>query len=242
MTHDTATTDIEALALLDEPVRRRLYEWVARQPEAVSRDQAAAGVGIARGLAAFHLDRLASAGLVDTEFRRLSGRSGPGAGRPAKLYRLSDRELEVSMPARRYGLAAEMMARAIERESEGASGRGSARPARESLSEVAREEGVALGRSARRTDAPAGLISTLEDAGYRPVPDDGGAIRLRNCPFHALAATHTDLACGMNLSLAQGIVEGLAASDVTADFDPQPGLCCVVFRPTNGPKQTPAAG
>jgi predicted ArsR family transcriptional regulator len=235
MTRDTPMTDIEALALLDEPVRRRLYEWVARQHQAVSRDQAAAGVGIARGLAAFHLDRLAGAGLIDTEFRRLSGRSGPGAGRPAKLYRLSPRELEVSLPARRYGLAAELMARAIER--------GSGELARESLADVARREGVALGATAARaTDTPSPLLATLEDAGYRPVIDDQGAIRLRNCPFHALAAAHAELVCGMNLSLAEGVLEGLAASDVRADFDPQPGLCCVAFRPTDRAGSAPLEG
>jgi predicted ArsR family transcriptional regulator len=225
-------TDIEALALLDEPVRRRLYEWVTRQNEPVSRDQAAAGVGIARGLAAFHLDRLAGAGLVDTEFRRLSGRSGPGAGRPAKLYRISARVVEVSLPARSYGLAAELMARAIEAESGDG---GSGQSARESLAEIARREGVTLGATSRHaSDIPAALLGTLEDSGYRPVLGDDGAIRLRNCPFHALVTEHTELVCGMNLSLAQGIVEGLAASDVRAELDPQPGLCCVLFRPTNG--------
>jgi predicted ArsR family transcriptional regulator len=237
MVRDTPLTDIEALALLDEPVRRRLYEWVAREDEPVSRDQAAAGVGIARGLAAFHLDRLADAGLVDTEFRRLSGRSGPGAGRPAKLYRMSARVVEVSLPARRYGLAAELMARAIEAESGDG---GSGQSARECLAEIARREGVTLGATSRHaSDIPAALLATLEDSGYRPVMDDQGAIRLRNCPFHALAAEHTELVCGMNLSLAQGIVEGLATSDVRADLDPQPGMCCVAFRPTDrlGPAQ-----
>src|SRR5918999_53131 len=115
-------SDVEAVALLDEPVRGRLYEWVSERPGPVSRDEAASALGITRALAAFHLDRLARAGLLETEFRRLSGRSGPGAGRPAKLYRRSPREVEISLPARRYGLAAELFARAMDDTSRGEPG------------------------------------------------------------------------------------------------------------------------
>src|SRR6187401_444958 len=106
--------DIEAIALLDEPVRRRLYEWLIAQSGSVSRDEAAAGVKISRALAAFHLDRLAADGLLEVEFARRSGRTGPGAGRPAKLYRRAEREITVSLPERRYAAAAAMMADALE--------------------------------------------------------------------------------------------------------------------------------
>src|SRR5438874_1639871 len=93
--------DLAALALLDEPTRRRLYEYVSGHSEPVGRDQAAAALGITRELAAFHLDRLVEAGLLDASYRRLSGRQGPGAGRPAKLYLRADRDLSVSFPERR---------------------------------------------------------------------------------------------------------------------------------------------
>ena len=94
-----ATDDIDAIALLDEPVRRKLYDWVVRQGRPVGRDEAATETGVSRALTAFHLDRLANAGLLATEFRRLSGRTGPGAGRPSKLYMRSDRDISVSRPA-----------------------------------------------------------------------------------------------------------------------------------------------
>ncbi|MDQ3641298.1 MAG: helix-turn-helix domain-containing protein, partial [Actinomycetota bacterium] len=79
--------DLAALAALGDPLRRRLYRFVGGQDHPVGRDEAAAGVGISRSTAAFHLDRLVDDGLLDAEFRRLTGRRGPGAGRPAKLYR-----------------------------------------------------------------------------------------------------------------------------------------------------------
>ena len=92
------------IAALAEPVRRELYEYVVAQQDAVGREEAAAGVGVAVHTAKFHLERLVQDGLLDVEFRRLTGRSGPGAGRPAKLYRRSDTEWSVSLPARRYDL------------------------------------------------------------------------------------------------------------------------------------------
>src|SRR5918993_2301346 len=113
----TSNDDLDRLAALAEPVRRRLYEFVVGQAEPVDRDAAAAGAGVGRPLAAFHLDRLAEAGLLDVTYRRRSGRTGPGAGRPAKFYaRPRAGELNVSVPPRRYGLAAEILAEGVERD------------------------------------------------------------------------------------------------------------------------------
>jgi predicted ArsR family transcriptional regulator len=224
MTTRPAATDLEAIALLEEPTRRRLYDWVIAQPTAVGRDDAASALGITRSLAAFHLDRLVEAGLLDTEFRRLSGRSGPGAGRPAKLYRRSAREIDLSFPARRYGFAAELFARALERADQMA----------DPLADVAHEAGVALGRGGGRgRPSTSKALRVLADNGYEPVADQHGTIRLRNCPFHALSAAHRDLTCGMNLALAQGMVEGMGDVPLRPELDPQPGWCCIVFRPTD---------
>ena len=105
---------VTGVAALAEEVRRDLYLYVVAEPEPVSRDQAAAGVGVPRHTAKFHLDRLVEEGLLETEFRRLSGRQGPGAGRPAKLYRRSPGEVTVSLPERHYDLAGRLLAGAIE--------------------------------------------------------------------------------------------------------------------------------
>ena len=225
-THDR--DDIGAVALLDEPPRRAVYDWVVAQHRPVSRDEVAGATGLSRGLAAFHLDRLAAGGLLETEFRRLTGRTGPGAGRPAKLYRRADRDIAVSFPRRGYDVAAGLLAEALEDLAD-------QRPP-DALRAAAHRLGEDVGRSARDAAGPrpsraqrrAALVETLDARGYEPVDQDG-TLRLGNCPFHALVDTHRDLVCGMNLALAEGILDGLGEQRASARPDRQPGLCCVAF-------------
>src|ERR671917_43859 len=87
---------VAALAALNDPARRAVFDLVARAATAVSRDAAADALGVSRRVAAFHLDRLAEQGLLVVEYRRPPGRTGPGAGRPAKLYRRIEGEVAVS--------------------------------------------------------------------------------------------------------------------------------------------------
>ena len=220
------------LAALTDPVRRALYFYVADDPGEVSRDQAARGVRIARPLAAFHLDKLVEQGLLETSFRRLSRRRGPGAGRPAKLYRRSALQVELSLPAREYELAAKLFAGAL---ADGAP------TARNRTRRGAREFGTRLGREARRRAGTragrvrllAQLRSVLREHGYEPCDERmaGEAIRLRNCPFDALARDYRPLMCGMNQALLAGVVRGLGLRGLVAEADPRPGMCCVVLRP-----------
>ncbi|WP_208630362.1 helix-turn-helix domain-containing protein, partial [Amycolatopsis kentuckyensis] len=109
---------LAAVAALDEPTRRRLYEYVVRRPEPVSRDDVAAALGVPRATVAFHLDRLVAERLLAVGHERRTGRSGPGAGRPAKLYRRSDRQVSVSLPERQYELAGRLLAAAVEQADE----------------------------------------------------------------------------------------------------------------------------
>ena len=165
--------DVESLGALAEPVRRALYRWVVAQAESVSRDQAAAGAGVPRHTAKFHLEKLVADGLLETEFRRLTGRRGPGAGRPAKLYRRAPRQVTVTLPPRRYELAAQIMASALDHGG-----------APEALAKAAAD----VGRRARRGS----LRESLEALGYEP-RDCDDALELVNCPFHTLARQHTAL-------------------------------------------------
>jgi predicted ArsR family transcriptional regulator len=226
--------DIEAIALLDEPVRRRLYDWLIAQDASVSRDEAAAGVGISRALAAFHLDRLEDEGLLEVEYRRRSGRTGPGAGRPAKLYRRAAREIAVSLPERRYETAAAMMAGALE-----GLGRDASNPA---LGAAAHAVGLAVGGAVRRAAGTRpgkrrrrdALFGALGERGYEPREGSSGEITLGNCPYHALVEDHRDLVCGMNLAWAEGVLEGVGETDARARLDPQPERCCVVIGEPTG--------
>lgn len=209
---------IAALAALAEPTRRRLYEHVARSAGPVSRDDAAAALGIPRATVAFHLDRLAGDGLLEVSRERRTGRSGPGAGRPAKLYRRGGPTVSVSLPERRYDLAAELLAAAVE-EAEGTGERPGA-----VLDRRARAAGEELGRGG-------GALAVLEACGFEPRPDGGGVVVLANCPFHALAAGHPELVCGMNLRLLEGVLAGAGEAGLAARLAPAQGMCCVRLEP-----------
>lgn len=222
--------DVAAVAALNDPLRLALYEYVTGQTGPVSRDQAAEAMGVGREMAAFHLDRLADQGLLDVAFRRLSGKQGPGAGRPAKLYRRSAREVQVSLPPRHYELAARLFAEAL----------ATPNPAK-ALTKVARAFGESLGARARQRAGPRigthrpleNAAGILENHGYQPAITDG-QITLRNCPFDALAQDYRNVVCAMNRALIDGLVTGLRAHDLTTVLQPQAGQCCVTInRQTN---------
>ncbi|MEU9037066.1 helix-turn-helix domain-containing protein [Streptomyces sp. NPDC048352] len=227
--------DIDAIAVLQDPVRRRLYEYVAAQGREVGRNEAAEAAGVARTLAAHHLDKLTEAGLLESGSRRLTGRSGPGAGRPAKVYTRAPGERSVSLPARDYRTAAELLAEAAELAGLDAG-----------LCAAARGRGEALRGSAEPCGSLEEAVRTLVARGYEPYVEGGeearGAeaveesgkagpvVRMRNCPFHAVAERFPPLVCGMNLALLEGLlgVDG----PVRARMDARPGECCVVVEPS----------
>jgi predicted ArsR family transcriptional regulator len=227
MTDDDFATRVSRLSALAEPARRALYRYVAAQPGPVSRDQAGEGVGVARHTAKFHLDKLVEEGLLTTEFRRLTGRSGPGAGRPTKLYRASKDEVAVSVPERHYDLAGQLMAAAIDSAATDGTDvvaelhRAAARHGGAVAEEATQRTGSRTGRARRL----AAVGETLAQHGYQPRLD-GDVLTLTSCPFHALARDHTQLVCGMNLALLGEVAE---AAGLTATLDPAPDRCCVVL-------------
>jgi predicted ArsR family transcriptional regulator len=217
---------VAGIGALAEPARRALYAYVCSQPGPVSREQAAEQTGLALHSVRFHLDRLVEEDLLDVEFRRLSGRSGPGAGRPAKLYRRSDRQLSVSMPPRRYDLAGDVLAEAVDRSvREGL-------PVGDAVHAAALAHGRRLGADAQAdpdASAQERTARVLAGCGYEPRVV-GEAVVLANCPFDRLARDHTELVCGLNLALVEGVLQGLGCSTLQAVLDPQPGQCCVTTR------------
>ena len=221
------TDAVEAVSLLGEPVRRRLYDYVVAQADAVGREEAAKAVGIKRPLAAFHLDKLAEEGLLEVEFRRLSGRRGPGAGRPAKLYKRSSRDVRVSLPPREYELAARVFAEALTAQDGPAPVRDAARSLGKEIAGKVRER---AGRHKGAKTLTRTAEEVLRDYGFEPFHDEEGNIRLRNCPFHSLSRQYTELVCGMNLDVMQALIEELGLERLEARLEPQPGLCCVAFR------------
>jgi len=220
---------ISSISDLDDPVRAAIFDHIGRSNADVSRDDVAAALGVTRRVAASHLDRLAAAGWLDVTYRRLGGRTGPGAGRSSKLYRRSARRVEVSIPERNYELMARLLASAVQQN-------GVAGTAIE-LAPGAREFGTSIGNAARAHAGPSpgeealfkALLAELTDQGFAPAVDPGGVVRLHNCPYHDMARENTDLVCGMNLALMEGVTKGLGSSQLEATLEPQNGMCCVAF-------------
>ncbi len=221
------TDPVAALAALNEPVRRRIYYHVVSGASEVSRDVTAAELGVPRSVAAFHLDKLVEAGLLEVEYRRPPGRGGPGAGRPAKWYRRAAGEINVSIPERRYVLAAALLAHAVERAIGGVVG------VDEALRNVAREQGYEIGKLLDRTGSERGsvarhLTELLVEHGFEPRMSSG-LITLTNCPFHVLADEYRELICSMNHELLCGVAAAAGLPASAARLDPAPGRCCVTL-------------
>ncbi|GAA3113850.1 helix-turn-helix domain-containing protein [Planomonospora alba] len=251
-----SSDDLPVVAALNDPVRRAVYEYVVAQGRQVGRNEAAEAVGVQRTLAAFHLDKLVEAGLLETGFKRLGERTGPGSGRPAKVYRRAAGEWQVSVPPRDYRTLALVLAEVVDvpggdalaEEAAPRAGRRLAAEPQRRVAPPARAEGEGPRDGRRGADGgpgpggpqeadgpqggPEGLAGALRRRGYEPYAE-GGRLRLRNCPFHVLAEEHPLLVCSMNLELCRGLLEGLGGDPGRAESDPRPGECCVSFSINN---------
>jgi predicted ArsR family transcriptional regulator len=218
---------LAAVAAVRDPVRRALYELVTASAEPVSRDRAAAALHLPRSTAAFHLDQLVTAGLLTVERRRLSGRTGPGAGRPANVYSRAEGEVAISLPARRYELMAEVFATALEDVADGAAtggagatGGAAADAVAGAVRRVAGEAGAEAVRDAGSLDA------VLAATGYEP-RTEGRDVVLTNCPFHHLVGRHTGLVCDANHAFLCGAASAEGRDPAQVVLQPEPGRCCV---------------
>jgi predicted ArsR family transcriptional regulator len=221
---------IAGIAALDQPLRRDIYRVLSETNDWTSRDDTAAALDLPRSVAAFHLDKLVDAGVLEVRFERTSGRQGPGAGRPSKLYRPSQDEVAASIPERHYDLAGSLLATAIAESTK------TGAPVGDCLRVAAHAAGRAIGEETAssvedvrsRDDRRAAVMDVLARHGYEPESAKRNQIALANCPFHRLAEAHRQLVCGMNLDFLDGLIGGIGPkARLTARLDPQPGYCCV---------------
>jgi predicted ArsR family transcriptional regulator len=226
----------QAVSLLGDELRRRMYRFVRSSHAPVTREEVAAHVGISRKLAAFHLDRMVDAGLLTATYARPAGRGGPGAGRSAKHYAPSDLQVEISLPERHYDLAGSLLVEAI-------MGSKSDETSAEAALRVARDRGRSLGREVRnrRGLPPRGgdrdlaiAEMVVRDEGYEPYHPSPDVVALRNCPFHVLARQSPELICSMNRSFLDGLLRGLGNRSAQAVLECKPGDCCVTLRMGRG--------
>jgi predicted ArsR family transcriptional regulator len=221
---------LTSLAALGDPLRRRMFEFIRQERRPVTREEVADSTGISRKLAAFHLDKLVAAGLLDAHY------GSPGGirkvGRRPKVYEPVAEAIAVCIPERRYGMLADVLTEAVLTETE-------AESARDAALRVAYGRGEALGGAERarvrpgRLGAERGLslaADTLEELGYEPERAAPALLRLRNCPFHPLAAKAPQLVCAVNQAFLAGYLHGLGSDRTTAVLAPRPDACCVELR------------
>jgi predicted ArsR family transcriptional regulator len=212
--------DAAVAAVLADPLRRALYDWIRHAPGPVTTDQAAVALGMARSTAGFHLDRLVRDGALTVEHRKAEGRAGPGSGRPAKFYAPAADELAVSLPPRDYELVGDLLASGVEAALD------SGQRVDEALHDVARARG-------RQLAADAGsLEAALRETGYEPVAA-GEGYEFANCPFHRLARAHVGLVCGLNGALLNGVLEGCATDGLEVQPVAPPHPCCARIVPAS---------
>lgn len=222
-----AAPAITAVAALADDLRRRMYGFIRDARRPVSRDEAAAAVGISRRLAAFHLDKLVAAGVLQARYDAVGGIRK--VGRTPKVYEPIAADIRISIPARHPELLADILLDAVLTDDEG--GR-----ARERAVQVAAQRGTELGTAARAPGraarSGADRILTLAEQvlagrGFEPDRATPTCLRLRNCPFHPLAGKAPELVCGVNHAFLTGFLTGLDAPQVQAVLAPRPGHCCV---------------
>jgi len=230
--HEQVTADpaVRAIAALDDDLRWRMYEYIRAARRPVTRDEAAAAVGISRKLAAFHLDKLVDAGALRAHYRPVE--TVRRVGRSPKVYEPSGADIRVSIPQRSHDMLAGILLDAVISEDRGEN-------AREAAQRVAREHGEQIGVAERDRAKPGRLGAEraltlagklLSERGFEPDRESATCVRLRNCPFHPLSARAPELVCGLNHAFISGMVDGLQASTVTAVLDPRAGECCVELR------------
>jgi predicted ArsR family transcriptional regulator len=221
---------IDSVSALGEGSRRQMFTFIRRARRPVTRDEAAASVGISRKLAAFHLDKLVDAGLLRARYASPTGVRK--VGRQPKVYEPTDTPIHVSIPDRRHELLADLLLQAVVTEGEGET-------AAQAAMRTAGRRGRELGEEERtqlrpgRLGAERGLTlceRMLDRHGFEPAREDPDRLRLRNCPFHPLAAQAPDLVCGMNHAFLSGYLQGLRAPAVQAVLAPREGECCVELR------------
>lgn len=238
--HGTVDIGIRAIAALDDPQRRRIYELVRTSDGSVTRQQCATDLGISRKLAAFHLDKLVRCGLLELGERPEA--TPRRVGRAPKHYRAAHETVSASVPVRCHEELATVLALAVATREPGESDA-------DARDRVARGRGSALGRRRLHPTVASPQLAVdsaldqadaaLETEGFQPYRAGERRIRLANCPFHPVAAVAPALVCGINEQYLSGMLDGLALPCLRAILAPAPGECCVEITPDSATPPTP---
>ena len=215
-------------ASLGDPTRRGIDVSVRESAEPSTATQIAELFDIHPNVARHHLDRLASDGYLRVTRQRPPGKTGPGAGRPAKCYEATAKEIAIQFPPRRHELLSELLLRVVER------------VAPEDGPQIAEEIGLEYGREL------AAQVGMPEEAGFesavtavaramlgvgfemQALPDDRRLLT-SHCPFGSTAAAHPELVCKLDQGIVRGLMERLHPHGLPVVVTPHddPGQHCV---------------
>ena len=197
-------------AVLADGTRYRIYRSIVERPGAeVTVADIAEDFELHPNVARMHLTKLEQVGLLSTSLRK-----GGKGGRPARLYRLSDKVASLIMPPRRYDLLSELALQAL---SETGDLDAVAAVCRESGTEAARvyvsehPEYRRLGRD----ELVAAICEVGEEVGMLPeVKWDHATldVDVRNCVFKELSSAQPELVCVMHRAFLEGFIEQLAGA------------------------------
>lgn len=202
---DTKTLDrriSDLTAALGDPTRRAIYIAVRESAEPLTTSQVAALFEIHPNVARHHLDRLADEGYLKVSHRKPTGTEK--AGRPAKSYEGTDKEVTVHFAPRRFEMLAEMLFQVIEELDA------------DNVSDIAEQVGRSYGEQLASEigaqdepgydDAVQAVATAMTGLGFSMDPDVAGQRLLTShCPFGETATNHPEVIC----SLDRGIVTGL---------------------------------
>ena len=205
-------------AIGDHELRETLL-FARAQAAPVTADDVAVAQRIHRNVARARLERLAEAGLLIASFKRRSGRTGPGAGRPAKMFRVAPELTAIEFPERRHERLIGLLVDALPERSRGdrlreigiAFGRELAREARVS---PAKRFHTALGRVCVALGSLGYQASVAEMNGERAV------ITTPTCPLRPLVRTQPRLAeldRGMWAALLARALAGTGVGEISCD-------------------------
>ena len=206
---DTTTFDEELSALassLGDATRRGIYISVREAAEPATASQIASIFDLHTNVARHHLDKLVTDGYLRVTHKRRPGKQGPGAGRPAKHYEPTPKEVSVQYPARRYDLLSELLLRIVERLDTAQAG------------SVAEEIGVEFGRElaseiglpndAGFDSAVKAVASAMTGVGFDTSTDvEDHTMVTRYCPFGKTATDHPEIVCRLDQGIVRGLLE-----------------------------------
>ena len=191
-------------ATLGDTTRRGIYISVREAAEPVTASQIADAFDIHTNVARHHLDRLVADGYLQVTHRRRSGKGGPGAGRPAKHYEATTKEVQVQFPARRYDLLAELLVRVVHRLAPEDAATIAEEIGREYGAELANE--IGLPEDAGFGTAVQAVARAMMGVGFdTEAQADDRILVTRFCPFGETASNYPEIVCRID----QGIVKGL---------------------------------